>query len=635
MKTVRHGFQYDLGRQLERPASLAAQLKRLGKAGYSLCMMGLGDGMPFPSVPGLSREHAWTADDLKIVTDAAREAGLNMIPVIPALGHASYITDKPAYAHLDENYGVGPTVGSLRTDLEETYELIGRLFDDVCASFPGSYVHVGLDEAPWLGAALKRQGRTIDAPRLFADHCHRLDEMLRQRGRRMILWGDMLYYFPEAIAMLPKDVIVMDWYYYHFEDTPRVELFNFAKIDLASDLTRAGIEAWYTPSVWPNAPFGDIRDRLANLRDYVRYGCQRSQGDVTVINTDWDYWVGWCEFAELLWLTFMRLAPDFSEEGLPATLTATLRDDYGLPQADKWAAVLLQLGTLHLTGKNSMQTAARSLAGWLIRDEARRAEIASKAKLAARLWKELQALTSDAAILEKPLAAEFRVTGQMLHAFWGTLDTIARLADAPAAEAAPELERLSAELAAEQEAYRNLLLRIRFTDDCCHALQTFGGRLAKEAAEAARRLQADPTLTLNRLLTRVEIVVNCPHPSMPILEIQLQYTDGTQESSREMTLLFESPYSHPDAGYRHVAALPVAEGKTLAAVNLINRDYGLTEIESLTLWKDGAAMPLATANGRTTATLGVLCAKPTDPTIRATADQACFRLAPCEGRHIG
>ena len=625
MKTVRHGIQYDFGCYLERPEKVAAQLKRLGKAGYRLCLLCLGDRMAFPSAPGISVPNAWSAADVAIVAQAAREADIELIPTVASLGHAKYITEKPGYEKYDEKDGNGAVVGSLRTDLEETYDLLGRLYDDTCASYPGSYIHVGLDEAPWLGAARKRQGQTIDAPRLFAEHCHRLNEMLHARGRRMILWGDMFYYFPEAIAMLPKDVIVMDWYYYHFEDTPRVELFNFAKIDLAGELARAGIETWYTPSVWPNAPIGDIRDRLANLRDYVRYGSSRSPNGVTVINTDWDYWSDGGEYAEMQWLAFMRLAPDFGEEGLPAALADTLRDDYGLPQAEQWAAVLLEMGKLHLTGKNNLQTVRRPLAGWLVRNAERLAEIRSKAALAARLLAELKALAADAAVLEKPLAAKTFVLVRMLHAYWHTLETVARLCDAPAAEAAAELKQLSTELADIQEAYRNYLLRFHHADGDCYPYQSFCGRLAKETAGAAKRLQADPTLTLNRLLARIEIVVNCPHPSMPILEIQLQYTDGTQESSREMTLLFESPYSHPDAGYRHVAALPVTEGKTLAAVNLINRDYGLTEIEALTLWQDGTPIPLATAEGRTTATLGVLCAKPTDPTIRPDADYACFR----------
>ncbi len=618
----RHGFQFDLGRQMERPERIAAHFRRLGEAGYRLALLNLEDALDFPSAPGIGRAHCWSMQDLALVADAAHDASLELVPIIPSLGHALYITGKPGYASYDE-LPESP-VGSLRIDEEATYDLLGRLFDDWCAAVPDAHLHTGLDESPWLGAARRRVGLPVNAPRLFAEHCNRLAEMLRARSRRMVIWGDMLYYFPEAIGLLPKDIIVMDWYYYSFTDTPKVELFNFAPVDLTSALRSAGLEVWHTPSVWPNAPIGDIRDRLANLRDYARYALQR-QPTATLVNTDWNNWCGWSDFAELLWLTFIRLEPHFHDEDLADALADSLRRDYGLPHPRRWADILLEMGSLHLTGSHARQTAQRSLAGWLIRDFERRAEIHAHAIKAARLLQNAAALAQASPNI---LAAEIQAALRLLFHFWNIQDTLARLADATGPDAADTFDQLARDLAKYQRDYDRLFGRIRFPNDYRHPLQTFAGRLSDEVAALAQRLRDDAKTTPSTLLPRIELSIRCPHPAMPVLELDLQYDDGTRETSREMTLKFESAYSRPDAAYRHVAAIPIAPGRHLAALLVTNRDYDLTEIQSITLYQDGAAAPMTLPDGRTSAVIGVLAAAPGAPTIRDGTDRLRF-TPPC------
>lgn len=58
----------------------------------------------------------------------------------------------------------------------------------------------------------------------------------------MGMWADMLDYVPEAIGMLPKDVMGYDWFYYPLKRLPRVELYNFAEVNITSAFRKHGLD---------------------------------------------------------------------------------------------------------------------------------------------------------------------------------------------------------------------------------------------------------------------------------------------------------------------------------------------------------------------------------------------------------
>jgi hypothetical protein len=77
----------------------------------------------------------------------------------------------------------------------------------------------------------------------------------------------MLALLPAATPLLPRGVIAYDWYYYPFARHPRVELRNFAEVDLATPLQARGIEYWGCPmnGAFRYEPLPVFGDRLANV----------------------------------------------------------------------------------------------------------------------------------------------------------------------------------------------------------------------------------------------------------------------------------------------------------------------------------------------------------------------------------
>ena len=628
---MRNGVMLDIASQLERPESVRRVIARLGRAGYSLCLLCLDDAYAYPGVPGIGRAPAWSRDDLRSAAMAAAEHGMEFIPIVPSLGHARYITTKPGYEAFDECHPDAPK-GSLRVGEEATYELLDRLYADVCDAAPGAYLHAGLDECPYIGHALARAGRAVDPAHLFANHCRRLQELARKRGRRLVIWGDMLYYFPEAIELLDRDIVVMDWYYYSFDDSPRVELFNFAPVDLTGDLRRAGFTVWTCPSVWPNAPFGDAADRLGNHRGFARYG--EARGAEALVNADWRWGVGALDFSELLWLAFARLRPAYAEAELPEALRKTLAEDYGIAAEPAFVDMLLGLGSCHITGMKHRQDMGRGLAALIAGDPETRREREEKA---ARLSVYRDVLAGAAA--RRPegerLLAEFRIAIGLLQAYYRTGAELS----AAASECAPDdarqarLRALADDLAAFRRDYDEHYASVLYAGDYRHQFQTWAGRAAEELSAECARLAAAPGRRLFDGRSRVELRALCRYPSMPIMTLEIVAPDGSVAIFKEGMVRFETAYAVPENPSHHRSTLPLSFPGRPREIRCVVADYGEIIVESLTVVNgtERIAYTLSALDGRFAAVrgdgvaLGPRGARPGEPTVRKDADRAVFR----------
>ena len=208
------GFQIDVARQIERPEVLHEAVETLAACGHNVCMLYLEDAYQYPRHPGVARRHAYSVDCMQRLQSRCARHGMELIPVIPALGHGGYITAKPGYAKYDEGRDSGAICGSVCPSFPESYTLLRELFEDWCRHVPGRYLHAGLDESAAMGRHhIQTHGRAgFDPADMFAAHANKLAQIARDLGRRLIIWGDMLYYLPGAIGKLDKDIIIADWY---------------------------------------------------------------------------------------------------------------------------------------------------------------------------------------------------------------------------------------------------------------------------------------------------------------------------------------------------------------------------------------------------------------------------------------
>lgn len=289
---MKRAFQWDLGRQIERLDFLLRWIPRYADWGYEQIHLYLEDAFDFPSTPGIGRHRALTAKQMDRLTAEATRRGMQVVPIVPLMGHTSYLLKVKALRDLSEKRDPSgnPLAGGQICPLhKDTLKLARNLIRDVQPYCTAGIVHVGLDESFEIGKCplCRKEVEQVGLGRHFANHAIRLHAICRELGLRMGMWADMLYYVPDAIAMLPKDVIGYDWFYYPFKKLPRVELYNFADVDLTGAMRKAGLDVYGCPNngSFIHEPLTPFLDRLRNILSWWDY-CRRKDAQGMLI-TSW------------------------------------------------------------------------------------------------------------------------------------------------------------------------------------------------------------------------------------------------------------------------------------------------------------------------------------------------------------
>lgn len=271
-------FQWDLARQVERLDWLLAQLPRYSDWGYQEVHLHLEDAVEYPSLPGVARRDAYTYAQMERLVAAAMRVGIKVVPIVNLLGHTQYLIKVPELRDLNElraSDGSPLERGQICPLHPRALEVAGKLLHDVAPFCTAGKVHVGLDESFHLGQhpLSRKEVAKIGLAAHFAGHVNRLHALVRGFGLRMAMWADMLYFLPDAIPLLPREVTAYEWYYYAFPRRPRVELFNFAEMDLATPLRQRGIAMYGCPmnGAFRFEPLPHFSDRMANILSWWRY----------------------------------------------------------------------------------------------------------------------------------------------------------------------------------------------------------------------------------------------------------------------------------------------------------------------------------------------------------------------------
>ncbi|MCX7918034.1 MAG: beta-N-acetylhexosaminidase [bacterium] len=187
-----------------------------------------------------SAQYGMTKSDAQKVVDTAKKYHIELIPLIPSLGHTEWIFTNSQ--HLDLAEDPDKPYAYCVTN-PETYTFIFSIFQEALEFFKPRYFHIGHDEVttdarfPYRS---KKFGKT--ATDLIMEDINKLHTWLTERGIKVMLWGDMFLHRDEASsaafapsvaeakkrrALLPKDVVICDW---HYDATDTPETFKSLKL---------------------------------------------------------------------------------------------------------------------------------------------------------------------------------------------------------------------------------------------------------------------------------------------------------------------------------------------------------------------------------------------------------------------
>jgi hypothetical protein len=287
------GFQWDLARQVERLDWLLAQLPRYAEWGYNELYLHLEDAVEYPSLPEVARKDAYSYRQFERLVNAADQVGIKVVPIVNLLGHTQYLVKVPGLRDLNELRnpdGSAQTQGQICPLHPRIFEIAEKLLRDMAPFCTTGKVHVGLDESFHLGKhpMTRREIKRIGLPAHFARYVQGLHKLTQSLDLNMGMWGDMLYFLPEAVPLLPQDVTIYEWYYYGFKRRPRVELYNFAESGLGENLRDRGFKVWGCPMNGSARyePLPHFKDRLENILSWWHHG--KRIGTEGMLVTSWE-----------------------------------------------------------------------------------------------------------------------------------------------------------------------------------------------------------------------------------------------------------------------------------------------------------------------------------------------------------
>lgn len=156
-------------------------------------------------------------------------------------------------------------------------DLLRDLYDQLLPHFSSELFNVGLDETFDLGRGRSAQAcATRGTERVYLEFLNQVYGLVRERGRRMQFWGDIILHQPELIAELPQDAIALEWGY--------EAAHPFA--EHCALFAEAGLAFYVCPgtSSW-NTIAGRTDNALMNIQNAAVHG--KAAGAMGLLNTDW------------------------------------------------------------------------------------------------------------------------------------------------------------------------------------------------------------------------------------------------------------------------------------------------------------------------------------------------------------
>lgn len=180
-------------------------------------MLQVDNATVFDSAPTMARPGATPKDTLRAIAQYARDAGLEVIPLVYTLSQQTSLlcTAFPSLC-LDKN--------TYDPSNPKVYEKLFKILDEVIDVVQPRYMHIGHDKV----LALARMPEA-DARRLFLSDVMKVYEHLKSKGVGTMMWADMLIHSRDCsgqdncrgsiagihtvLDSLPKDIVLVDAHY--------------------------------------------------------------------------------------------------------------------------------------------------------------------------------------------------------------------------------------------------------------------------------------------------------------------------------------------------------------------------------------------------------------------------------------
>jgi len=256
------GFHLDLRIQVMKMPALKAFAYTLSKNGVNTLIMEWEATYPFKLHPLIANRYSYSREEVASFTAYCKSIGLDVIPLQQSFGHVEYILRHHRYAELREDQKDYSQINPLKE--EQAKKLFTELYKDLISTHSSPYIHIGGDETYLLGHSPESQQKVklLGKGRLYGDYLKMLCDIVLSLGKKPVVWADIALKYPEALALLPKETIFVDWNYG----------WDLNRFGDHQKLAEHGFEIWGAPAIRSgpdNYYLTDWEKHFDNIRDFI------------------------------------------------------------------------------------------------------------------------------------------------------------------------------------------------------------------------------------------------------------------------------------------------------------------------------------------------------------------------------
>ena len=208
----------------------------------------------------------------KELSEYAKEYYIELIPNFQSLGHAEKVLLCPKFQNIAESN----TVYALTKP--ETLEFMRDIYTEMSPAFESKFFHVNCDETFDIGRGPSSEKvKELGVGRVYTDYMNQLSSILKDNGKRMMMWGDIVLQHPEILDILPKETVMMTWEYSDYD--------SYSKwID---PFVEKGFDFIICPGVLNSSRISpNYKMGIPNIQKFIKQGIEK--GAIGVLNTVWD-----------------------------------------------------------------------------------------------------------------------------------------------------------------------------------------------------------------------------------------------------------------------------------------------------------------------------------------------------------
>lgn len=227
-------FSIDIARQKERVEFVKNQMKFCRANGYNTVLLYLEASVRTSVTAFFDEASSYSLDEVADIVNYGESIGIDVVPAFETLAHMEkfFVYDNLVdLAEFDDERTQGrdfcsplyPHGSHGCATNQRLQSFTDKYVTEVCGVFHSKYVHMGMDEM-FQFACCDDCRRTIEGgvtkQQLFVDFVLHAHALVSAMNRTMLMWDDMLEYYPVA-GLLPRDIVLCNWNYIYVGVSPR------------------------------------------------------------------------------------------------------------------------------------------------------------------------------------------------------------------------------------------------------------------------------------------------------------------------------------------------------------------------------------------------------------------------------